>query len=109
MFCNILWDADILHSPCERNIINAEVVREFLPEVAGFQECGKAMREGAFNYSINKTMCNYGYVEADIGYIENSYHNINCTPLKKVRFTGALTIYFSQINPQTSKSEFTMW
>lgn len=81
MYYNILWDADLLHAPWERGMMEANIIREFAPEVVGLQECGKPRRLNLLGYDIASQMERVGYREAPVSDVKNSYHDINCTPL----------------------------
>lgn len=80
MFYNVLWDNDALHAGGERNILATHIVREFLPSVVGFQECGKPKRADCRNLDMAKLMTAAGYVETPVA-VKNDYHDVNCVPL----------------------------
>lgn len=81
MYYNILWDADSKHCPGERNVIVADIVREFGPEVVGFQECGRYKRIRLYSDDIVTQMERVGYREAPVANVKNSFHDCNCVPL----------------------------
>lgn len=80
MFYNVLWDNGVMESAWERNIMTPYVVREFLPSVVGFQECGKRKRAECHVHDIALEMTKMGYVETPVE-VKNEYHDVNCTPL----------------------------
>lgn len=81
MYYNILWDSIPSRAPGERNIMTADLVREFSPEVVGFQECGRYKRIRLYSNDIVTQMERVGYREAPVADVKNSYHDCNCTPL----------------------------
>lgn len=118
MYYNILWDADARHCPGERNVIAADLVREFGPEVVGFQECGRYKRVGLYSNDIVAQMARVGYREAPVSGVKNSFHDVNCVPLfyreSEVRFIeGGYHWYVNQptdaIGPMDVSSKSLSW
>lgn len=80
MFYNLLWNNDLLYLPTQRTRMATEIVREFLPDVVGFQETNKKKRGDLLDYNIELLMDKIGYKEVPVT-VENSYRNSNSTPL----------------------------
>lgn len=103
MYYNILWDSDPSHAPGERNIMTADIVREFSPEVVGFQECGRFKRKYLYFNDIVTQMERVGYREAPISDVKNSFHDCNCTPLfykvSEVNFIEGAYHWYSMQTP----------
>ena len=118
MYYNILWDADARHCPGERNVMAADLVREFGPEVVGLQECGRYKRTGLYFEDIVSQMARVGYREAPVSGVKNSFHDVNCVPLfyreSEVRFVeGGYHWYVNQptdtIGPMDVSSKSLSW
>ena len=81
MFYNLLWSNEKIYEPHQRAIMSIELVREFAPDVVGFQESNLRKRSQLGNCSIELLLDAIGYKEVPVGEIENSYKNSNSTPL----------------------------
>ena len=81
MFYNLLWSNDHIYEPRQRAIMSIDLVREFAPEVVGFQESNAKKREALSSCNIELLLDAIDYKEVDVGEIENSYKNSNSTPL----------------------------
>lgn len=101
MFYNVLFNDP---APDLRNILSAEVVRQYAPDILGCQEFNRTKRDGAGERDLAKLLSDIGYVEAVDPWVRNAlpieeggygterigivtvggetYHsNSNCTPL----------------------------
>lgn len=81
MFYNVLWGGHPVHAPTERNILAAELIREFSPAVAGLQECGHEKRSKVTACDIMHEMERVGYLEVFAPTSELQYKGYNCAPL----------------------------
>ena len=60
MFYNVLWDNPV---PAERNLLNAEMVAQYNPDVLGLQEFNNSKRDGAGDNNLVTLLGELGYVE----------------------------------------------
>lgn len=118
MFYNVLWDNDFLRAAGERNIMAAEIVREYSPAVVGLQECGKRKRAECYMYDIQKMMERVGYIETPVE-VKNEYHDVNCTPLyydpEQVEYLDGAYVWYSlqcndaNVHPMDRSSKSFTW
>lgn len=81
MFYNVLWGGHPTHMPSERNMMAAEILREFSPAVAGLQECGYEKRSEEPSLDLMQEMQRVGYLEVPAPTSELQYKGYNCAPL----------------------------
>ena len=81
MFYNVLWGGFPQHAPAQRNILAAELVREFSPAVVALQECGFEKRSDEPSLDIVHEMERVGYREAPAAPSTLQYKGYNCAPL----------------------------
>ena len=97
MFYNLLWNNDLLYAPTQRNMMCAEVVREFMPDVVGFQETNVKKRGELKEFNIEILMARYGYKEVPVT-VENCYKNSNSTPIfyntERVNFLDGAYVWY---------------
>ena len=95
MFYNVLWDNPV---PAERNLLNAEIVAQYSPDVLGLQEFNNNKRHNAGDNNLVTLLGELGYVETIDPHVKNVgkwgsggervtvnnetyYTYYNCTPL----------------------------
>lgn len=118
MFYNVLWDNDLARAAGERNIMTAQIVREYAPAVVGFQECGKRKRAECFMFDMQKMMERVGYIETPVE-VKNEYHDVNCTPLyydpEQVEYLDGAYVWYSlqchdaNVHPMDRSSKSFTW
>ena len=81
MFYNVLWGGRPAHAPEERNVMAAEIFREFSPAVVALQECGYDKRSSIKAIDIMTEINRVGYVEVAYETSPEQYKGYNCTPL----------------------------
>ena len=81
MFYNELWGGFPQHAPAQRNIMAAELTREFSPAVIALQECGMEKRSEEPSLDIVHEMERVGYQEVPAKTSELQYKGYNCAPL----------------------------
>ena len=69
MFNNVLWESPV---PAERNLVTAEMVAQYMPDVLGCQEFNRSKREGAGENDLTVLLANLGYVESIDPRVENA-------------------------------------
>ena len=86
MFYNALWqnrtgnyDYDDVPA-AERNILQAEMIAQYMPDVLGLQEMDASKRSNCQENDLGKLLSALGYVETIDPAVENRI-GINCTPL----------------------------
>ena len=80
MFYNLLWSNDHIYEPRQRANMSIDLVREFSPDVVGFQESNVKKRGDLSSSNIELLLDAIGYKEVAVE-VENSYKNSNATPL----------------------------
>lgn len=81
MFYNVLWGGFPHLAPAQRNIMTAELAREFSPAVIALQECGFEKRSDEPSLDIVCEMERVGYREVPAHPSELQYKGYNCAPL----------------------------
>ena len=80
MFYNLLWSNDHIYEPRQRANMSIDLVREFAPDVVGFQESNVKKRGDLSSSNIELLLDAIGYREVAVE-VENLYKNSNATPL----------------------------
>ena len=81
MFYNVLWGGFPHLAPAQRNIMAAELTREFSPAVIALQECGMEKRSDEPSLDIVHEMERVGYREIPAKTSELQHKGYNCAPL----------------------------
>ena len=81
MFYNVLWGGFPQHAPAQRNVLAAELVREFSPAVVALQECGMEKRSEEPSLDIVTEFARVGYREVPARVSDLQYKGYNCAPL----------------------------
>lgn len=88
MFYNVLWDSSNMigtDKAAERNILQAEMIGQYMPDVVGMQERNKTKSTGAGDNDFVILLDKYGYkeLEVDLTGLTNSGNTLgeNCTPI----------------------------
>ncbi|MBQ7347638.1 MAG: endonuclease/exonuclease/phosphatase family protein [Clostridia bacterium] len=83
MFYNVLWGNTVnsMSTPAaERNVLQAEMIAQYLPDVLGLQEFDDTKRSGAGESNLVTLLAALNYEETLSPSVGNSI-NVNCTPL----------------------------
>lgn len=115
MFYNVLWISPGYipnDKPGERNVLQAEMLAQYLPDVIGLQECNQSKRDMAKEQNIVTLFGELGYAEVQVT-VENSL-GANCTPIfyntKAVNpITGGYLNYQNQYYDGVDESKGLTW
>ena len=70
MFYNVLFNSPI---PAARNVLNAELIEQYMPDVLGLQEFNNTKRYQAGDRDLGKLLAKLGYVETIDPRVKNAY------------------------------------
>lgn len=82
MFNNVLWlsPGSVANDKAgERNVLTVEMVKQYMPDVIGMQECDATKREDAKEQNMVTLLEQLGYAEVNVT-VDNSL-GVNCTPI----------------------------
>ena len=111
MFNNVLWlsPMNVANDKAgERNMLTVEMIKQYMPDVVGLQECNASKRENAQEQNIVTLLKETGYAEVQV--TANNTLGVNCTPIfykqdTMIPVTGGYLNYKNQPFEETEQNQ----